>query len=56
MISQSRISVYDVMEAYHNCEGQAEALFDVLYQDRTWLELVPMERNHSNLFSIICLR
>lgn len=27
----------------HNCEGQAEALFDVLEYDQDWLKLVPME-------------
>lgn len=27
----------------HNCEGQAEAIFNVLRYDATWLELVPMQ-------------
>jgi len=27
----------------HNCEGQAELIFNVLRFDGTWLELVPME-------------
>lgn len=26
----------------HNCEGQAQAIFNVLIWDGTWLELVPM--------------
>ena len=26
----------------HNCEGQAEAIFNVLRYDATWLELVPI--------------
>lgn len=27
----------------HNCEGQAQAIFDVLTYRGTWLELAPME-------------
>lgn len=27
----------------HNCEGQAEAIFNVLRYDELWLELVPLE-------------
>lgn len=27
----------------HNCEGQAEAIFNVLRYDELWLDLVPME-------------
>lgn len=27
----------------HNCEGQAESLFNVLRYDGSWLELVPMD-------------
>lgn len=27
----------------HNCEGQAEAIFENLRFDKTWLELAPME-------------
>lgn len=27
----------------HNCEGQAEAIFNVLRYDATWLGLVPMK-------------
>ena len=27
----------------HNCEGQAEELFNVLEYDGDWLKLVPME-------------
>lgn len=27
----------------HNCEGQAKALFDLLRDDDTWLELSPMK-------------
>lgn len=27
----------------HNCEGHAEAIFNVLRYDELWLELVPME-------------
>ncbi len=31
-----------IVLADHNCEGQAEAIFNVLRYDKTWLELVPM--------------
>ena len=27
----------------HNCEGHAEAIFNVLRYDKLWLELVPMD-------------
>ncbi|MEM7132869.1 MAG: hypothetical protein AAF702_41585 [Chloroflexota bacterium] len=27
----------------HNCEGQAEAIFNTLHYDGIWLDLVPME-------------
>lgn len=27
----------------HNCEGQAEAIFDILRYEGDWLELAPME-------------
>lgn len=27
----------------HNCEGHAKAIFDALFYDNTWLELVPMQ-------------
>ena len=29
----------------HNCDGQAEAIFNVLSFDGTWLELAPMKLN-----------
>ncbi|MFN8492523.1 MAG: hypothetical protein U0350_33285 [Caldilineaceae bacterium] len=31
-----------IILADHNCEGQAEAIFNILRDDKTWLELVPM--------------
>lgn len=27
----------------HNCEGQAQAIFDLLAYDGTWLQIVPMQ-------------
>lgn len=27
----------------HNCEGQAQAIFDILRYDQTWLDLVPIQ-------------
>lgn len=32
-----------VIVSDHNCEGQAELIFNVLRFDGTWLELAPME-------------
>jgi len=32
-----------IILADHNCEGQAEAIFNMLRRDESWLKLVPMQ-------------